>query len=209
MKKELNKKRIICFSVSFIMLFALIYIISDNNSIKQGNITNVITLESSEYSSEVKQLPPIRSLEYILANDDDSDVESGYKDHYIRNIQEYGDIAKRFLLVEGGIMKVEKLNIDKDTEPETIVHFCAYTANRCPHKIVIIKGDKIIFSTTAGYRNLDIKKLESSEEGFYIIWQSEENSRIDNKRNKSTETKFVKINGKFIAISEKEADYIR
>ncbi len=172
----------------------------------EKNTTNFIMLESFEYESEIRPLPLVRSLKYILDNDDD--VMDDKKDHFIKSVEEYGDIASRFLIPENGIMRVEEINIDNDEKPETVVHFCAYTANRCPHKIIITKDNNIIFSTTAGYRNLDIKKSENGL-GFYIIWQTEENSKSEGVREFSHKTKFMKVDGEFSPVSEEYVAYVR
>lgn len=198
MKKILKSKKILISIMSILILFVALFIYKKDK--------NIITLGNAEYSSEITPLPPIRSLKYILEND--GDIANDQKDYFVKNIEEYGDIASRFLIPENGVLGAEKVNIDMDQELETVVRFCAYTANRCPHKIIIIKGDNVIFSTTAGYRNLDIRKLENGA-GFYVIWQTEENSKSLDKENMFYKTKFIKVDGKFSPVSEEYVTYTK
>lgn len=124
--------------------------------------TTTISISSRGYSNDVENLPVIKSKEVILA---DSDI---YTDTFNEQLNEYGDFAKRFL-PEYTITEIKKFDVDNDGKDEYIIGVCDLGGNHCPQKIVIVKDDKIIFSTVAGVSNPEIVETGTSN-GFYIVW---------------------------------------
>ncbi len=131
----------------------------------ESPITTKITLFADSYSQQIESLPPIRSLDQI------SKEEPGFWDSYKwlfdEQIQEYGNIAARFLLGEY-VTDIKKFDVDLDGNDETILSICGTGGNHCPHRIIIIKENKIIFSVSPTVV-LSINDSKNGD-GFYIHW---------------------------------------
>jgi hypothetical protein len=124
--------------------------------------TTEITLSTKDYSQKIELLPPIKSRREIL---EDSGI---YRSSFEELMKKYGDIATR-LLPDVDITNLEKFDVDKDGNSETVLSVCSYGGNHCPHKIMILKNDKIIFSVSAGIVGLDVTKSDTGN-GFYVEW---------------------------------------
>ena len=159
--------------------------------------TTTITLPFEEYSTEKRPLPPIRNLDQIL--NEDQDVSDDYKDYFIKDVEQYGDLARRFIDVIVGIQKVKYFDVDMDGKDETIIFMCGYTNSGCPQKIIIVKEDKVIFTIDAGHKNSDLIKSENGN-GFYVHWISKTDST-------KMETRFTYTNGVFQPSSEKKGAF--
>jgi len=120
-----------------------------------------ITLPVSDYSNDIQKLPPIK---YTNANY--YDVSQQW---YEEQVQEYGDLAVQFWTEGDSLTWVRKFDVDSDGKTETIVGLCGRYGNHCPHKILIIKDRKIIFSAMAGVSSFDLKKSDTGN-GFYLHW---------------------------------------
>jgi hypothetical protein len=155
--------------------------------------TTEISLEESDYNQEVIELSPIKTDKEIYIMEDNMGAEI-----FTEQINEFGDLARRFL-PDDVIGPVEKFDVDKDGKDEQIISTCGLWGNGCPHQIVIVKDNKIIFRT--GGR--DIVKTDNGN-GFTLIWQKEYKDPYGEMR-----TRFVFEDGKFKPIYEQEVKYFR
>ncbi len=178
--------------------------------------TTTITLSSDSYSNEIKELPPIKSVESTLLPA--SKFEEKYADasvirgRRLAQIQEYGILALRFLPGDN-IWIMGSFDVDDDGVDEMILAVCGDGGNHCPHKVIIIKGDKIIFSTKAGGTGPRIVTSGTSN-GFYLQWapwQPGDGGIWDVGLcclPGYMKTRFVYEDGKFIPVYEQEVLYI-
>ncbi len=171
--------------------------------------TTTITLSSDDYSNKKEGLPTVKPLEYIFAKDPSEDVFI-FQETFNEQIKEYGVLATRFL--PNDTINVQKFDVDGDEENETIVYSCSHGGNHCPHRIMIIKNDAIIFSVSAGLTNLDLVKSEDGN-GFYVHWVPvEEDTKWDTGLCCSigyVSTRFVYENKKFKPVYEQEILYFK
>ena len=134
-------------------------------------------------------------------------------DTFREQIKEYGDMAKRFIALEVNretITYVKKFDTDKDNIKESIVGTCGLFGNGCPHSNLIVKDNKIIFSTD------EANIIEAKDgNGFYLQWvpyTSDINKpQWDNGRGVPAGymlTRFIMKDGKFIPIYEQEVLYV-
>jgi hypothetical protein len=142
------------------------YAAIDGGDAYQSFPSKTITLSSDDFSNSSEQLPPIKSKEQILKQD----VEEGtpWQWLYEQEINEYGDLATRFLPSERAV-DVKTFDVDRDGKDETIIFLCGVGGNHCPHRIVIVKDKKIIFSVSAGLVDLNLTKSDTGN-GFYVGW---------------------------------------
>jgi len=66
------------------------------------------------------------------------------------------------------ITTIKKFDVDGDGKDETVMGLCG-GGNHCPDKVIIVKNNKIIFSTSAGGIGPNITDTGTSN-GFYIEW---------------------------------------
>lgn len=172
----------------------------------QSSPTTTVSLESSEYSNDWTSLPPIKTTKDILA---DADI---YKDHFESQITKYGEYAQRYL-PDDVITSIELFDVDNDGVKETIISLCSLGENHCPHKVVVIKENRILFQTTAGATGPNI--IDSGfGNGFFVTW-----SPWSNNGDKwdvglccmpgYMKTRFVYENGSFVPVYEQEVLYFR
>lgn len=196
------------------------YIISgdmDRNTLTEARMnsgyrsfpTTTIELSSSGYSVEHRELPPARTLAQISKEDADWEYSKQWVWLYKKQIQEYGNLATRFLL-GSNITNLEKFDVDGDGKPETVVYICGTGGNHCPHEIIIIKDNTIIFSVSEGLTGLDLVKSETGN-GFYVHWVPlEDGTKWDTGLccpPGYVSTRFVYENGKFKPVYEQEILY--
>lgn len=171
--------------------------------------TTTISLSPDTYSNEIKDLPKIKSDKDIFI------MEGGIgHDTFREQIKEYGDMARRFLNSDkdgqNTISYVKKIDIDKDNIKESIVGTCGLFGNGCPHSNLIVKNNKIIFSTN------EANIIETKDgNGFYLQWvpyTSDINKpQWNNGRGVPAGymlTRFVMKDGNFVPIYEQEVLYV-
>lgn len=175
------------------------------NDAYQSFPTKTITLRSDDFSNEAEQLPAIKSMEQILGKNIEKDTP--WKGLYEEQIIEYGNISTRFLPSDY-VTNLRKFDIDKDGKNEEIIFLCGVGGNHCPHRIIIVKNQKIIFSVSAGLTGLDFSETKTGN-GFYIHWVPTEG-----KWNRGLccslgymKTRFVYEDKKFMPVYEQEILY--
>jgi len=153
--------------------------------------TTKISLSTGNYNQEITNFPEIKANKdiYIMENNIGEDL-------FTEQISKYGDIARKFL-PENIITSVENFDVDKDGIDEKIISICGLWGNGCPHRILVVKNNQIVFSTNG----LSVLKTESNN-GFTIVWQKEYKDPYGEMR-----TRFVFDDGKFIPIYEQEVKY--
>ncbi len=164
--------------------------------------TQIITLSSDDFSSKKEELPPLKSRLKIL-------FETGiFKESFEHQIDEFGDLAKRFL-PDYHITDIKKFDVNNDGKDEAVIGLCS-GGNHCPHEMVIVQGDKIVFSVSAGLTGLDIQKSETGN-GFYVHWVP-----TDDKWDEGLccpigyiKTRFVFENDTFVPVYEQEVLYFK
>lgn len=164
--------------------------------------TQTITLSSNNFSNKKEKLPPLKSREEILF---EADI---LEDSFKRQLDKFGDLARRFL-TDYRITEIKKFDVNNDGKNETVIGLCS-GGNHCPHEIVIVQGDKIIFSISAGLTGLDIHKSETGN-GFYAHWVP-----TDDRWDEGLccpigymKTRFVFENDIFVPIYEQEVLYFK
>lgn len=128
---------------------------------QQSFPTTTIRLSPKDYSVESQDMPPIKSREQLLSF---SDI---FRDSFTEQISKYRNLAQRFL-PEHSIMNVKKIDIDGDGITESIIELCS-GGNNCPNSLLVIKNDKIIFSTEGALLNPSIIAADTPN-GFYLTW---------------------------------------
>lgn len=165
--------------------------------------TTTISLKSDEYNQKKEKLGSIKTDEEIYGGDTD------WKDSYPEQIEKYGDLARRFL--PDTFIDVKKIDVDSDGVDESIISLCMVGGNHCPHGIIIVKGDNIIFSTSAGSVDVDIVETKTHN-GFYLHWVPGSDDSTDKKWSAFglccspgyMKTRFVFEDGKFKPVYEQE-----
>ena len=150
------------------------YATIDGGDTYQSFPTKTITLSSNDFSNSSEQLPPTQSIEQILKQDVEKDAP--WRWLYDQEIKEYGDLATRFLPSES--IDVKKFDVDKDGKDETIIFLCGVGGNHCPHRIVIVKDKKIVFSVSSGLTDLSISKTETGQNFIYRLRKSSSFRRV-------------------------------
>lgn len=164
--------------------------------------TTTISLSTNLYSNVPTSLPPIKSDAEIHGTDPLRDF-LGDKKKY--DIQKYGDLARRFVGVVGegwSIGFLENADVDKDGKNETLISLSLLGANIIGQRDVIIKGDKVIFSTDQ--TTFSSLTPATNSNGFFLEW-------ADNfkKRDGYVTTRFIFDGTKFVPVYEQKTRYIR
>lgn len=144
---------------------------------------SAITFPTDKFTSVPTKLPPtktwkqiVHAVEKVMSSDPETLNHAGeFVDEFIAghgikdNFNKYS-IAARFL-PDLYLATVNQIDVDSDGKKEIAVEFCATDGNHpCVVKIVIVKGDKIIFSADEPMRNLvGLVKADDSN-GFYLKW---------------------------------------
>lgn len=172
--------------------------------------TTEITLDGG-YSNEISDLPLGVDIEEINNWETDDDAEIVFRDLVNDNVKEYGPLATRFF-PEQYITDLREFDVDNDGQVEKIVSLCGVWGNHCPHEILIIKGDKIIFSAYVGLVGLGLENT-NTKNGFYLKWvpSSKAGSIWDTGLCCSPgymKTRFVFEKGKFKPVYEQKILYV-
>lgn len=178
------------------------YNILPDASVYQSYPSTIISLNPDLYSSVLTPLPPIKSDNEIHTKDRELDFMGSSKD---TDIRKYGDLARRFVGVAGEawlIDSVEKVDVDKDGEKETLVSLSLTGANIIGQRDVLIKGDKIIFSTDQD--TFSTLTPANNGNGFFLQW-------ADNFKKKEgyITTRFIYDGITFVPVYEQKTRYIR
>ena len=169
--------------------------------------TTTITLKDG-YSTDKKNLPEIKTKEQILKEDANVFVADYYLELLNEQIEKYGDMANRFLF-KTYIVNLEEFDVDNDGLKETIVSLCGTGGNHCPHEIIIVKNNEIIFSASKGISGLNITKTNTGN-GFYMQWTNSELTANGFCCPLGyMKTRFIFENGEFKPIYEQEIRYIK
>ena len=167
--------------------------------------TITLRLKSTDYSIETKELPSTRSREEILSL---SDI---FKDSFTDQLNKYGNWAQRFL-PEQTIQNIKKFDIDGDGTEETVIALC-HGGNHCPDSAMVVKDNKIIFSSTNAVSMPDIIPAETKN-GFYFTWTPQ--STTDDIWDEGLccslghiKTRFVFGSGKLVPVYEEEVRYLK
>ena len=152
-------------------------------------------VEELYYSNEVQPLPAAEPIS----------LEIG-QETYDTQVAEYGELAVRFWADGKSITFLKEFDVTADGNTESIIGLCYLWGNHCPHEIVIVDGDRQIFSTSAGLAILEL--VEADGNGFYIHWDNEE-MRKDGLAEPIgyIKTRFIRKDGQFQPISEEEVLY--
>jgi hypothetical protein len=185
------------------------------NNLEKSNVKSTlnssVTLPSSGYSLENEVLPPVRTYAEIF-KDSDGDGKIDWEDLYKDQIKKYGDLATRFIYKGYIIDTVEQFDVDSDGQKETIIFICGTGGNHCPHEILVVKNDRVIFNAHAGLTDLGLEKSLDGN-GFYVKWvpsDATEGTIWDTGLCCSPgyrKTKFIYENGTFKPVDEKEVLY--
>lgn len=170
--------------------------------------TTNITVPNKDYSNEIKNLPLVTSYKEIF-KDTDGDGKVEWDWLYKDQIKEYGDLATRFIPEGYTIIGLEKFDVDADGKNETIISLCGTGGNHCPHQIIIVKNNKIIFTADTGLTGLDLTKNDSGN-GFYMHWVPTEGKEWDTGLccpPGYMKTRFVYENGVFKPVYEQKVLY--
>lgn len=168
----------------------------------QSYPTTTISLSPNLYSNVPTSLPPIKSDAEIHGGDPIKDFFGFYK---TQNIQKYGDLARRFVGVAGegwSIDSLKNVDVDNDGKEETLLSLSLIGANIIGQRDVIIKGDKVIFSTDQ--TTFSSLTPATNSNGFFLEW-------ADNfkKRDGYVTTRFIFDGSKFVPVYEQKTRYIR
>jgi hypothetical protein len=71
-------------------------------------------------------------------------------------------------LSEYSVTRTDEFDVDRDEVEEKIISLCD-GGNHCPHKVIIVKNDTIIFSTTAGAIGPTVTDTGTGN-GFFLEW---------------------------------------
>lgn len=168
----------------------------------QSYPSTIITLDPNLYSNIPEPLPPIKSDVEIHGNDPLKDIFGYYKG---KNIQQYGDLARRFVGVAGEgltIDSVKYVNVQNKREKDTLISLSLTGANVLGTQDILISGDKIIFSSKLG--SFSTLTPASNENGFFLKWC--DNSKC---QDGFVTTRFIFDGSKFVPIYEQKTRYIR
>jgi len=164
--------------------------------------TQTITLSPDDFSNKKEKLRPLKSREGILF------LAGIFKESFEGQIDEFGDLARRFL-PDYSITDIERFDVDNDGKDEAIIGLCS-GGNHCPHEMIIVQDEKIIFSVSAGLTGKTISKTETGN-GFYVHWVP-----TDDKWDEGLccpigymKTRFVFENDTFVPVYEQEVLYFK
>lgn len=169
-----------------------------------------VTLSNEGYSNEIKELPQIKSDADIFM-DFDGDGKIDWEWLYKDQIKEYGDLARRFIPENYTIFNIEKFDVDGDGKNETMISLCGTGGNHCPHKIILVKNNKIIFTAGEEFVGLDLNKSDSGN-GFYMHWTPLEGEEWDTGLccpPGYMKTRFIYENGLFKPVYEQKVLYFK
>ena len=176
-------------------------------TIDEGSVSYpTTTISIKGFDTKTKNLPKIKSEAEInrICNDGMHDC---FTDLNKTQVNEYGDLATRFL-PNDFITAVNYFDVDSDSKNETVVSTCGVGGNHCPHKIIIIKDNKVIFSVSEGVPNLNLVKYKNGN-GFLVEWVPERLVQSMCCSLGYMRTRFVYENKIFKPVYEQEVRYFK
>ncbi len=178
------------------------YSVIHNDNFYRSYPTTEIKLHADAYSTEIIDLPSIKTDKQIHTELPDADFMGTSKD---TNIRKYGDLARRFVGEAGDgtqINDISYADIDKDGSKETILSTVVVGANVIGGGNFVIKNNKIIFSTKE--TTFSEIKPANDDNGFYLQW--DDNFK---QRDGYVTTRFVFEESTFKPVYEQTVRYIR
>jgi hypothetical protein len=178
------------------------YSVIRNDQSYRSYPTTTITLASNLYSIKTEPLPQIKTDAQIHGENPENDFMG---DEKTKNIQKYGDVARRFVgTAKSGIVinSLEDIDLDQDGKTEKLVSLVEYGANIIGQRNVVVKGNNIIFSTTSDSFSWIIP--DKTGNGFCLQWADNFKSRDG-----YMVTRFIVENGSFKPVYEQKIRYIR
>lgn len=176
--------------------------------------TTTLSIDFETFSTSSEPLPSLKTLAEITETNkfETKDVfQEAFYNHAENQIKEYGNLAARFLSEGYDVTNVRKFDINMDGKDELIVSLCGTWGNHCPHEIIVIKDQKIIFSISTGSVGLELEKTDNGN-GFYINWVPTTGDEWDYGLccpPGYISTRFVYEDGNFKPVYEQEIRYIR
>jgi hypothetical protein len=176
----------------------------------QSYPTTNITLSNDAYSNDIIDLDHRKSLNEIIKENqtcgENKDQDCGYVDQIVENYNEYEDFSPYYL--PSSTIIVKEFDVDADGNNEKIIYGCGLGGNHCPHKVDVIKNNKIIFSVN-GVNIADIKPVETGN-GFYLNWHDDDDLGGGYCCPSGyVRTKFVYQDNRFIPILEQKVNYVK
>lgn len=154
------------------------------------------------YSNTPEPLPPIKTDKEIHTANPEDDFMGSSKQ---KSIDQYGDLARRFVgkAGDGWLMHIDNvIDLDNDGKKETMITLTEMGANVIGAKSIIIKDEKIIFSTEAeSFSGITPAK---NGNGFYITWDDNYKQRDGH-----SITRFIHNGEKFVPVYEQQIRYVR
>ena len=193
--------------------------------------TTTISLSKDDYSNEIKSLPPVSTKEQYLdltktytienyrkdyekklhTDDFFVDKEPSWNDMY----KEFGDFGSRFLSDKYDerkwiVKSIKEVDVDNDGKKEKIIYMLEALDN-VDQRIVIVKGDKIVFTFKGDRDNGPELIFRDDGNGFYVKWTAlkhyEGVGRCCSRG--YTKTRFVFEKGEFVPVYEQEVLWVR
>ena len=199
MKTFFRQKKFVILLIIPIGFFIGYFTLNTNNQ-TPSRATTTITISTESYSNDIRELPPIKSKEEILAHQDI------YKKRFTEQIEEYGVWATRFLTSDT-IESLEELDIDSDGKSETIIGLCSLGGNHCPHEIIIVRDEKIVFTAYGSVSTNEILP-SNTPNGFVLKWANHEQENQGFAQPTGyMKTRFEYKDGKFVPVEEKSVQF--
>lgn len=175
--------------------------------IEYGPATTTITLPTNGYSTKITTMPSVRSLTQLKKESEFSDAYP-YYESYVKNVEEFGNNASRYIDKSYGVEEVIKFDVDMDGKDETIIALRDFVANGGFVKFIIVKNNKVIFTVNQGGRHLTLVKSESGN-GFTVHWTPIVGTKEEMERSyccpiAHMETRFIYNNGTFKPSTERK-----
>ncbi len=129
----------------------------------QSYPTSIVTY--TDYSNELKPLPPIQTWKEIMAQDRAYSGTIQFFDTYKQNIAQYGNLASRYLPIS--TIYTKSFDVDGDGKKETLVFLSNVGGSHGSQEVQIIKNNKVIFTAhDSGGEGIDIMPSDTGN-GFY------------------------------------------
>lgn len=184
------------------------------NSYDNFTISNIANFQSypiisnfeiKNYSSEAKELDN-KTYDDMYTEFTKNNPDNFGKWNVDESYKKFGKLAL-YYLPEFYITSVEEFDVDSDNNNEKIVTYnITQSATAGSYKTDIIKGNKIIFSSTED--NSSIIKSENRN-GFYVEWNNRKYQYPRCCEEGFTRTRFVFKDNKFIPVYEQEVRYLK
>lgn len=186
----------------------------DINSYDDFAISNIANFQSypiisnfeiKKYSSEIEELNN-KTYDEMYEEFNKNNPDSFGKWNVDESYKKFGKLSLHYL-PEFYVTSVEEFDVDSDNSNEKIVTYnMTQSATAGSYKTDIIKGNKIIFSTTED--NSSIIESETGN-GFYIEWNNPKYQYPRCCEEGFTRTRFVYKDNQFIPVYEQEVRYLK